>query len=243
MARFPNNFGNNFTTQPIEYATPADATTISSFFNAVYAWMAAGLALTGVVAYAAANQVLPMPHTLGSSLFLFVIEILLVIAISGAVNRIGPVAATALFLLFAAINGLMLASIFWVYTKSSLGSAFFITAGTFAAMSVYGYTTRRDLTRLGSLLFMALIGIVIASVVNFFLLHSPVFYWLVSYGGVLLFVALTAYDTQKLKLIAVQTAGNPRMASRMAIVGSLSLYLDFINLFLFILRIMGNRRQ
>jgi uncharacterized protein len=242
MARFPNNFSNNFTTQPLQYATPADEMTIASFFNAVYAWMAAGLAITGAVAFAVANHMLPIPLTLGTFLVLFVVQLLLVVTISGAINRIGPAAATALFLLYAALNGVTLSVIFWAYTQSSLASAFLITAGTFAAMSVFGYTTRRDLTRFGSLLFTVLIGIVIASVVNIFL-RSPFLYWIVSYGGVLLFVALTAYDTQALKMIAAQSAGNPRMASRLAIVGSLRLYLDFINLFLFILRIMGNRRD
>jgi len=242
MARFPNNFGNGMTSQPLGYATPADEMTISQFFNAVYAWMAAGLALTGVVAYTVASGIFPIPLTLGTFFVLVVVQLLLVVSISGAINRIGPAAATALFLLYAALNGVTLSVIFWVYTKSTLTSAFLISASTFGAMSVYGYTTRRDLTRLGSLLFAALLGIVIASVVNMFM-HSPMLYWLISYGGVILFIGLTAYDTQKLKLIAVQTAGNPRMASRMAIVGSLQLYLDFINLFLFILRIMGNRRN
>ncbi len=242
MARFPNNFGNNFTSQPIQYATPADAMTIASFFNAVYAWMAAGLAITGAVAFAVANHMLPIPVTMGTFLVLFVVQLLLVVTISGAINRIGPTAATALFLLYAALNGVTFSVLFKAYSLPSLTSAFLITAGTFAAMSVYGYTTRRDLTRFSSLLFAALIGIVIASVVNMFL-HSPMLYWLVSYGGVILFIALTAYDTQALKIIAAQTAGNPRMASRMAVVGSLRLYLDFINLFLFILRIMGNRRN
>jgi hypothetical protein len=232
------------TSQPLGYATPADEMTIASFFNAVYAWMAAGLALTGVIAFVVANRpdLLPFQLTGGTFLILFVLQLLLVVSISGAINRIGPAAATALFLLYAALNGVTFSVLFKAYSLPSLTSAFLVTAGTFGAMSVYGYTTRRDLTRFGSLLFAALIGIVIASVVNMFL-HSPMLYWLVSYGGVILFIGLTAYDTQKLKLIAVQTAGNPQMASRMAIVGSLSLYLDFINLFLFILRIMGNRRQ
>jgi len=244
MARFPSNFGNGMTSQPLGYATPADEMTIASFFNAVYAWMAAGLALTGVIAFVVANRpdLLPFQLTGGTFLILFVLQLLLVVSISGAINRIGPAAATALFLLYAALNGVTFSVLFKAYSLPSLTSAFLVTAGTFGAMSVYGYTTRRDLTRFGSLLFAALIGIVIASVVNMFL-HSPMLYWLVSYGGVILFIGLTAYDTQKLKLIAVQTAGNPQMASRMAIVGSLQLYLDFINLFLFILRIMGNRRN
>jgi FtsH-binding integral membrane protein len=244
MARFPNNFGNGLTSQPLGYATPADEMTISTFFNAVYAWMAAGLALTGVIAFIVANRpdLLPFQLTGGTFLILFVLQLLLVVSISGAINRIGPAAATALFLLYAALNGVTFSVLFKAYSLPSLTSAFLVTAGTFGAMSIYGYTTRRDLTRFGSLFFAALIGIVIASVVNMFL-HSPMLYWLVSYGGVILFIGLTAYDTQVLKIYAAQTAGNPHMASRLAIVGSLRLYLDFINLFLFILRIMGNRRN
>jgi FtsH-binding integral membrane protein len=242
MARFPNNFGNNFGAQPIPYASPADETTVAQFFNAVYAWMAAGLALTGVLAFATASHRLPIPLNLGTFAVLFILQIVLVMAISGAINRISPTVATAMFLLYAALNGITLSVIFYVYKSSSIASAFFITSGTFAAMSIYGYTTRRDLTRLGSLLFTALIGIVIASVVNLFM-HSPMLYWIVNYVAVLVFVGLTAYDTQALKIIAVQTASNQRLASRMAIVGSLKLYLDFINLFFLILQIMNDRRN
>ncbi len=228
--------------QPLAYESPADAMTIGHFFNAVYAWMAAGLALTGVVAYLVSQQLLPIPMNLEVFIGLFVAELVLVVTISSAINRISPIAATALFLLYAALNGVMLSVIFWVYTRASLGSVFFITAGTFAATSVYGYTTKRDLSRYGHLLFMALIGIVIATLVNIFW-HNPIFYWAVSYLGVFLFIGLTAYDTQKLRTIAAQTGNNPRMAARLAIIGSLNLYLDFINLFLFLLRIMGDRKQ
>jgi uncharacterized protein len=185
---------------------------------------------------------LPIPLTTGTFIGLFIAQLLLVVTISSAIQRISPAAATALFLLYAALNGVTLSVIFWVYTRASLGSVFFITAGTFAATSVYGYTTKRDLSRYGHLLFMALIGIVIASCVNFFM-HSAMLYWAVSYIGVILFVGLTAYDTQALRIVASRTAGDPRLSSRMAIVGSLKLYLDFINLFLFLLRIMGNRRD
>ena len=132
--------------------------------------------------------------------------------------------------------------LFFAYSLPTLGSTFIVTAGTFGATSLYGYVTKRDLTRLGSLLFMALIGLVIASFVNIFM-HSSALYWLVSSAGVLIFVGLTAFDTQRLKIMAMQNAGNPAMASRLAIVGSLQLYLDFVNLFIFLLRIMGDRRN
>src|SRR5204862_4161782 len=138
--------------------------------------------------------------------------------------------------------GLTLSVIFLVYTQASLYSAFFITAGTFGGMSLYGFVTKRDLTSLGSMLFMALIGLIIASVVNIFWANSTL-YWIISYAGVLIFVGLTAYDTQKLKQIAYATANDAAMAARLSINGALMLYLDFINLFLFILRIMGDRRR
>jgi FtsH-binding integral membrane protein len=206
--------------------------------------MAAGLALTAVVAWAVADSP-SLTAVARNGLVLiaaFVVELGLVIAISGAINRISAATATALFMLYSAINGFVLSMLVWSYSHTSLGGTFAVTAGTFAAMSVYGYTTKRDLTRIGSLLFMALFGIIIASVVNFFF-ASSLLYWGITYVGVLIFVGLTAYDTQKLRVIATQTSGNPALASRRAIVGSLLLYLDFINLFLLLLRLMGNRRN
>jgi FtsH-binding integral membrane protein len=169
-------------------------------------------------------------------------QIGLVMAISGAVNRISAPVATVLFLIYAALNGVWLSVLFLIYTRASLASTFMVTAGAFGATSLYGFVTKRDLTRLGSLLFMALIGLILASLVNLFW-HNSALYWLVSYAGVLIFVGLTAFDTQRLKMIAMQTSDNPAMANRMAVVGSLTLYLDFINLFLFLLRIMGDRRR
>ena len=141
----------------------------------------------------------------------------------------------------AAINGLTLSVIFLAYTLSSIAGTFFATAGTFGAVSVYGFVTKRDLTRLGSLLFMALIGFLIASVINIFWANSTL-YWIITYAGVAIFVGLTAYDTQRLRAIAIATANDPRMAARYAINGALTLYLDFINLFLLLLRLMGDRR-
>jgi FtsH-binding integral membrane protein len=172
---------------------------------------------------------------------LIIAELALVWTISAAVNKLSAPVATALFMLYAALNGLTLSVIFMLYTKGTLGSTFAVTAGTFGAMSVYGLVTKRDLTRFGSLLFMALIGFVLASVVNLFL-RSPAFYWVITYVGVLVFVGLTAYDTQRLKIIAQETAHSPDMAARYAVNGALALYLDFINLFLLMLRIMGDRR-
>ena len=169
-------------------------------------------------------------------------QIVLVVVISMAVQRIGATAATALFLLYAALNGLTLAGLFWVYTLSSIAGAFIASAAMFGAMSVYGMFTRTDLSGWGKLLFMGLIGIIIASVVNMFLANSTLS-WIVSYAGVAIFVGLTAYDTQRLRQIAYSTAGDGALAARMSVVGALMLYLDFLNLFLFLVQIMGNRRR
>jgi len=245
MSRFPNNpVGFTRPGSMLGYESNVDSMTQSRFFNAVYAWMAAGLALTAVVAWAVADSpsLRAMAMNLPVVIVAFIVEIGLVMAISGAINRISASTATALFMLYAAINGFTLSILVLLYTATSLGGTFAVTAGTFAAMSLYGYTTQRDLTRMGSLLFMALIGIIIASVVNMFF-ASSLLYWGITYLGVLVFVGLTAYDTQKLRVIATQTGSNPALASRLAVVGSLSLYLDFINLFLLLLRLMGNRRN
>jgi hypothetical protein len=242
MSRFqPGSFGAFGGAGPIGYESSVDSVTLGQFFNAVYAWMAVGLALTGGVAFAVANGFLPIPMGLGTVIVLFIVQIALVIAI-GNPTRLSATAATALFLLYAAITGVMLSMLFLIYTHASLASTFLVTGGMFGAMSLYGFTTRRDLTRFGSFFFAALIGIILASVVNIFW-HNPALYWAVSYLGVLLFVGLTAYDTQRLRQVAAQTANTPELAHRMAIVGSLMLYLDFINMFIFLLRIMGDRRR
>jgi FtsH-binding integral membrane protein len=245
MSRSPgNSFGFPRRDSMLGYQSNVDAATLAQFFNAVYAWMAAGLALTALVAWAVADD--PNLRSMASNpallLISFVVEIGLVMTIASAINRINAAVATSLFLLYSAVNGFVLSMLFIHYTKASLGATFIVTAGTFGAMSLYGYVTKRDLTRIGSLLFMALIGIILASLVNMFW-HNSLLYWGITYLGVLVFVGLTAYDTQRLRVIASQTAKDPRLASRMAIVGSLMLYLDFINLFLMLLRLLGDRRQ
>jgi FtsH-binding integral membrane protein len=242
MSSLPNPFG----TAPgatLGYESRADSTTMVQFFNTVYAWMASGVALSAVVAWWVSTQPQVMRQVFRGPalLILFVVEIGLVIAISGAINKISSGVATALFMLYSALNGLTLSAIFVVYTGASLVATFLAAAGMFAAMSIYGFVTKRDLTRMGSFLFMALIGLLIATLVNMFWANSTL-YWIITYAGVLIFVGLTAYDTQNLKMIAVQTADNPALAARLAITGALKLYLDFINLFLFLLRIMGDRR-
>ena len=215
-----------------------------SFLMRVYHWMTLGLALTGLVAlYVASNET--MVRTVVSTPMLFygliVGELVLVFYLASRVMQMSARRAMAVFLLYSALNGVTFSIIFLMYTQSTIASAFFVTAGTFAAMSLYGYTTRRDLSSMGSFAFMGLIGLIIASVVNIFL-RSPVLYWVTTYAGVLIFVLLTAYDTQKIKRIYQSSLPGPEMETKAAISGALALYLDFINLFLFILRIMGGRR-
>lgn len=173
---------------------------------------------------------------------LIIAQLGVVFFLSGMVSRISGAMATTLFMLYSVLTGLTLSSVFIVYTSASIASTFFITAGTFGAMSVYGYTTKRDLTKLGSLMVMGLIGILLASIVNIFLKSAPL-YWAITYIGVIVFVGLTAYDTQKLKAIGEEVSMDDRENyRRYSIMGALTLYLDFINLFLMLLRILGDRR-
>jgi hypothetical protein len=241
MSMFPNSYERPV---PLEYGTSADASVIARFFNSVYAWMAAGLALTACVAWWTSTQPQLLHYLFSSGVWivLFIVELVLVWTVSAAVRRIGPVAATALFMLYAALNGLTLSVIVLMYAKALIASAFFVTAGTFAATSVYGFVTKRDLTSLGAYLFMGLIGIILASVVSIF--YHPT--WLtvaINYIGVFIFIGLTAYDTQRLKAMALQTANDGALAARLSISGALALYLDFLNLFLFILEILGNNNR
>jgi len=222
---------------------------VNSFIRSVYNWMAIGLAITGFVAYAVANSEFMLRLIFGNRLIFFgliISELVLVYTISARVSsgKINASTATGLFVLYAALNGATLASIFLAYTAASITSTFFICAGTFTACSIYGMVTKRDLTSLGGFLMMGLFGIIIASVINMFIGSSAVSI-IVSYIGVLVFVGLTAYDTQKLKYMAMSQpdgldAGTVRKG---AILGALSLYLDFINLFLMLLRIFGGSRD
>lgn len=242
MSQMPNQF-NAYRGEELQYESNVNSVSVGQFFNTVYAWMATGLALTAVVAYYVSTQYNVMRSVFqpGVILVLFLVEIGLVIGLSSAIHKINSSLATVLFLVYSAINGVTLSAIFLIYTKASLISAFAVTAGMFGAMSAYGFVTKRDLTAMGSMLFMALIGLIIASVVNAFWANSTL-YWIISYAGVLIFVGLTAYDTQKLRGIAMQTGQDREMSNRMAIYGALTLYLDFINMFILLLRIMGNRR-
>lgn len=210
----------------------------------VYTWMALALVITGFTAYGIANS-LGMLMTIATNRILFfgliIAEFALVIGLSAAINRLSLTMATLMFVLYSVINGATLSFIFVLYTMSSISSVFFITAGTFAVMAFIGYTTKTDLSSMGKFLFMALIGIIIASVVNIFL-KSTGLELIVSYIGVLVFVGLTAYDTQKIKNMLWTAGDTGETAQKIALIGALSLYLDFVNLFLHLLRILGDRK-
>ncbi len=172
---------------------------------------------------------------------LIIAELGLVMTLSAAIGRLQATTATLMFFAYSALNGLTLSAIFIAYTSASIANTFFVTAGTFGAMSLYGYATKRDLTSWGSFLFMGLIGVIIASVVNIFL-RSEMIYWVVTYAGVIVFVGLTAYDTQQIKAMALQGFGDEESERKGAVIGALRLYLDFVNLFLMLLNIFGRRR-
>ena len=209
----------------------------------VYVWMTLALVITGVTAYGVATSPgLMMAIATNRLMFwgLIIAEFGLVVAISAAINKLSLMTATLLFILYSVINGVTLSFIFAIYTMSSIASVFFITAGTFAVMAVIGYTTKKDLTSMGKILFMALIGIIIATVVNIFLKSTGV-EMIVSYLGVLIFVGLTAYDSQKIKQMLLTAPDAGEGAQKLALLGALSLYLDFVNLFIYLLRIFGRR--
>lgn len=215
------------------------------FLAKVFNWMGIGLAVTGFLAYFTAQSGLAL--TIASSplfIVLILVELGMVFYLSARVEKIAPGTATALFLGYAVLNGLTLSTIFLAYTRASIAGTFFITAGMFGAMAVYGMVTKRDLSGMGSFLFMGLIGIILASVVNIFLQSSSL-YWAISVIGVLVFVGLTAYDVQKIKTIGEQGIMEQGEAAirKGAIIGALALYLDFINLFLMLLRLFGGSRD
>ena len=208
----------------------------------VYTWMTLALLITGVTAFGVASS-----PTLFMSLSkmmwgLIIAELALVFILSGAINHLSLGTATLMFIGYSVLNGAMLSSIFLVYEPMVIAKVFFITAGTFGAMAVYGYTTKKDLTSMGKILFMALIGLIIATVVNMFL-KSPVFDYILSYIGVAIFIGLTAWDSQKIKEMLQTQYDMSEGAQKLALLGALTLYLDFINLFLYLLRIFGNNRD
>ena len=226
----------------ISYPRTADQIVIAqnTLIRQVYAWMGGGLLVTALLAMVTVSSPILLNAIFGNRLVFYGLilgELGLVVAITGAINRLSASVASLLFIIYAALNGVTMSAIFAVYTAESVSSTFVITAATFGSMSAFGYLTKRDLTGWGSFLFMGLIGVVIASVVNIFTQSSAVA-WIISAVGVIVFTGLTAYDTQKIKAMA----GAGAEGRKPAILGALTLYLDFINLFLMLLRLLGNRR-
>ncbi len=217
----------------------------NELLHAVYLWMMIGLLVSAVTAFFAANSPVVQSALFGNPYmiwFLIAVELGLVIVISAAIDKISVSAARMLFLLFSFVDGLTLSVVFLAYTEASIAATFFIAALTFGVMSLYGYFTDTDLSSAGKFLFMGLIGIIIAIVVNFFL-KSPMVDWVVSAIGIIVFVGLTAYDTQKIRQFGEERAdGDAGQPARLAILGALSLYLDLINLFIMMLQFTGNRR-
>lgn len=214
-----------------------------AFISQVYLWMTSALVVTALVAAWIASDSLFVYRLVRGPLFwiLMIGELGAVLVLTALINRMSAAVATLVFFAYAALNGVTLSLIFMIYTDASITSTFFVTAATFGATSAYGYFTKRDLTSLGGFFTMGLIGFIIASIVNLFL-QSTAVYWIITYLGILIFVGLTAYDTQKIKQMAVGGAAGGEAERKASILGALRLYLDFINLFLLLLRVLGRRR-
>lgn len=211
----------------------------------VYLWMTFALLITGFTAYCVASSEAIITAILSNrALFwgLIIAEFVLVFALSAAINKLSLTVATLMFVLYSVINGATLSFLLLLYTASSVFNVFLITAGTFAAMAFYGYFTKTDLMSWGKYLVMALIGLIIATIVNMFTKSSGL-EMILNYAGVLIFVGLTAYDSQKIKQMMLQATDTGEGAQKIALLGALSLYLDFINLFIYLLRIFGTRRD
>jgi uncharacterized protein len=231
---------NSYRTMSVD-ATAAEQ---QRFMIRVYNWMTAGLAITGFMAFYVSNSPAMMKIIFGNPIMpiaLIITQIGLVFWLATRVMQMSASKATGVFMLYAGLTGITFSAIFMAYTTASIFSTFLVTAGTFGAMSLYGYTTKKDLTSWGSFLFMGLIGIIIASLVNMFM-QSSMMHMIITYAGVLIFVGLTAYDTQKIKEMNILGNEGTEEDTKEAIRGALTLYLDFINLFLMLLRLMGDRR-
>lgn len=223
----------------------AEKTAQSVLFRNVYTWMTLALVITGAVAMYMAKSMTLLSMIMQNSLLfwgILIAELGVVWYLSARIHRISFTSATLLFILYSILNRATLSMIFLIYTMSSIATTFFVTAGTFGVMALFGYVTKKDLTRLGSLCFMGIIGIIIASLVNIFLQNSMM-EMIISYIGVLLFVGLTAYDSQKIKRLLMQDGVEiNETTQKIALLGAMTLYLDFINLFLYLLRILGDRK-
>ena len=226
------------------YVPTHSATEVGALMKSVYMWMTLALGVTGVVAlYVSQSKELMYSIFSNSILFwgLIIAEFALVMIISARIHKMSFSTSLLLFLLYSLVNGLTLSVIFAVYTKESVATTFFVTAGTFGVMSLIGYFSKKDLSKLGGILFMLLIGLIIATVVNIFWANSTM-YWIITYAGVLIFVGLTIYDTNKIKAMLEYHQGDEVIIQKIALLGALTLYLDFINLFLYLLRLLGDRK-
>lgn len=240
---------NNFSNEATVDGQINSQAVVKSFLSNVFTYMAGALAITGVLAYWFSSSPALMSNLInaetGSMTILGYIvmfsPLIFVLVMSFSFNKLSSFALLALFVAYSAVMGISLSFIFLAYTAGSITSTFFITAGTFSAMAILGYTTKQDLTKFGSILMMGLIGIIIAMVVNMFL-NSAVMDYVISCIGVLIFTGLTAYDVQKLKRIGSGAEYGTESTNKLAIMGALNLYLDFVNLFLFLLRLFGDRR-
>lgn len=223
----------------------ARAVGVNRVYNFIYGWMAAGLAVSGLVAWMVANAVAAGSFALSSGTLIvcLVAEIALVFALSFAIHKLAPMAAAALFMVYAALNGVTLSILLLVYDIGTIQTAFFATAGTFAAMAVFGTVTKRDLSTLGRVCMMTVIGLIVASLVNVFMRNTGL-QAVICYVGVAAFVGLTAYDAQKVRELAdaADRLDAPTVA-RLGILGALQLYLDFINLFIYLVQILGRSRE
>ena len=233
------HYQRSYNERPIEMSEAFPA-----LMRKVYVWMSLALLITGMTAYYVATNQVIMNAILTSRVLLyglFAVELALVIIVSAAINRLSVLTATLMFLLYSVLNGATLSVIFFVYQLSSIATVFFITAGTFGTMALIGYTTKKDLSSIGRILTMSLIGLVIATLVNIFI-KSDGLTMILSYIGVLVFVGLTAWDSQKIKRMLLQATDVNEVTKKIALLGALTLYLDFVNLFLYLLRIFGKRR-
>ena len=238
----------NFNNQQYVHARPVETDQtnelVRRFMLAVYNWMTLGLGLTAVVAFGIGRTSLVNVILTTPGLFwgIIIVQFLVVLGMSFLMNKIPAIVAVGLFFIYAFLTGVTFSVLFLIYTQSSIAFTFFTCAAMFAGISVFGYITKFDLTRVGGFLFMGLIGLVIASVVNIFL-QSSMIYWITSYAGVIIFVGLTAWDTQRIKKMGMFMDSNSEDGKKAAIFGALMLYLDFVNLFLYLLRFMGGRKS
>jgi len=234
----------NQTAMPIHVSEEELSEGVRQAMRRVYLWMTLGLLVTGTVSYLIVST--PLIYLVANPIIFFgamIAELVFVIVLSARVMRMAPMTAVAVFLAYAALNGITMSLVFIIYTSSSIAITFFVTACLFGAMSIVGYTTTVDLTRLGGFLLMALIGLIIGSIANIFF-NNSVLYWIITFAGIAIFIGLTAYNTQRIKRMTLSALqqGDTLMEQRIGIIGALSLYLDFVNLFLMLLRLSGRRK-